>query len=158
MKRERALKIVLVVVGLLFSALVYPLMMFVKQEPQGIKMVRIISVVSFSWTAALAGTIMLASKVQMHHITLGIVNFMGISFRVSCWIGCPRADCGANLGDFPLPVNDTHLWKNWTAQTKPEWTTQNEARSLPRPEYTLVPASLSEPVYILSVIDTVRCH
>ena len=32
-KRERALKIVLVVVGLLFSALVYPLMMFVRQEP-----------------------------------------------------------------------------------------------------------------------------
>ncbi len=33
MRRERALKIVLVVVGLVFSALVYPLMMFVKQEP-----------------------------------------------------------------------------------------------------------------------------
>jgi hypothetical protein len=33
MRRERALKIVLVVVGLLFAALVYPLMMFVRQEP-----------------------------------------------------------------------------------------------------------------------------
>ena len=33
MHRERALKIVLVMVGLLFSALVYPLMMFVRQEP-----------------------------------------------------------------------------------------------------------------------------
>jgi hypothetical protein len=33
MRRERALKIVLVVVGLLFSALVYPLLMFVRQEP-----------------------------------------------------------------------------------------------------------------------------
>jgi len=33
MRRERALKIVLVVVGLLFTALVYPLMMFVRQEP-----------------------------------------------------------------------------------------------------------------------------
>ena len=33
MWRERALKIVLGLVGLLFSALVYPLMMFVKQEP-----------------------------------------------------------------------------------------------------------------------------
>ena len=33
MWRERALKIVLVLVGLLFSALIYPLMMFVKQEP-----------------------------------------------------------------------------------------------------------------------------
>jgi hypothetical protein len=33
MNRERALKVVLVLVGLLFSALVYPLMMFVKQEP-----------------------------------------------------------------------------------------------------------------------------
>jgi drug/metabolite transporter superfamily protein YnfA len=33
MRRERALKILLVVVGLLFSAGVYPLMMFVKQEP-----------------------------------------------------------------------------------------------------------------------------
>src|ERR1700720_2107767 len=33
MRRERALKIVLVFVGLLFSALVYPLMMFVRQGP-----------------------------------------------------------------------------------------------------------------------------
>ena len=33
MWRERALKVVLVVVGLIFSALVYPLMMFVRQEP-----------------------------------------------------------------------------------------------------------------------------
>src|ERR1700687_1767088 len=33
MRRERALKIVLVLVGLLFLALVYPLMMFVSQEP-----------------------------------------------------------------------------------------------------------------------------
>src|SRR5271167_1914183 len=33
MRRERALKVVLVVVGLIFSALIYPLTMFVKQEP-----------------------------------------------------------------------------------------------------------------------------
>src|SRR5246127_1657280 len=33
MWRERALKVVLVVVGLLFVAGVYPLMMFVRQEP-----------------------------------------------------------------------------------------------------------------------------
>jgi hypothetical protein len=33
MRRERALKVVLVVVGLLFSAAVYPLMMMVKQDP-----------------------------------------------------------------------------------------------------------------------------
>jgi hypothetical protein len=33
MRRERALKILLVLVGLLFVALVYPLMMFVRQEP-----------------------------------------------------------------------------------------------------------------------------
>jgi hypothetical protein len=33
MSRERLLKIVLVVVGLLFSGLVYPLTMFVWQEP-----------------------------------------------------------------------------------------------------------------------------
>lgn len=33
MRRERALKIVLVVVGLLFTAMVYPLVLFVKQEP-----------------------------------------------------------------------------------------------------------------------------
>ena len=32
-RRERALKVVLVLVGLLFVALVYPLMMFVRQEP-----------------------------------------------------------------------------------------------------------------------------
>jgi hypothetical protein len=33
MHRERALKIVLVLVGLLFTALVYPLVLFAKQEP-----------------------------------------------------------------------------------------------------------------------------
>jgi len=33
MRGERALKVVLVVVGLLFVAAVYPLLMFVKQEP-----------------------------------------------------------------------------------------------------------------------------
>jgi hypothetical protein len=33
MRRERALKVVLVLVGLLFSAGVYPLMMMVKQDP-----------------------------------------------------------------------------------------------------------------------------
>jgi uncharacterized membrane protein len=33
MRRERALKVVLVVLGLLFSAAVYPLMMMVKQDP-----------------------------------------------------------------------------------------------------------------------------
>jgi len=33
MRRERALKVVLVVVGLVFCALAYPLIMFVKQEP-----------------------------------------------------------------------------------------------------------------------------
>jgi hypothetical protein len=33
MKRELALKVMLVVVGLLFSAGVYPLMVFVKQDP-----------------------------------------------------------------------------------------------------------------------------
>jgi hypothetical protein len=33
MNRERALKIVLVVVGLLFTAMVYPSVLFVKQEP-----------------------------------------------------------------------------------------------------------------------------
>jgi drug/metabolite transporter superfamily protein YnfA len=33
MRRERALKVLLVLVGLLFSAGIYPLMMFVRQEP-----------------------------------------------------------------------------------------------------------------------------
>ena len=33
MRRERTLKVVLVVLGLLFSAAVYPLMMMVKQDP-----------------------------------------------------------------------------------------------------------------------------
>jgi len=33
MRRERALKIVLVVVGLLFTAMIYPLVLFVKEEP-----------------------------------------------------------------------------------------------------------------------------
>ena len=33
MKRERALKVVLVLVGLLFTAMFYPLVLFVKQEP-----------------------------------------------------------------------------------------------------------------------------
>src|ERR1700720_2795596 len=95
---------------------------------QGIKTVRLISVVSFSWTAALAGTNMLASNVQMHHTALGTVNFMGFSFRVSYWIGYPRADCGANLGDFPLPVNDLTCAKIGRPKNEPEWTTQNEAR------------------------------
>ena len=33
MRRERGLKIVLLLVGLLFTAMVYPLVLFVKQEP-----------------------------------------------------------------------------------------------------------------------------
>src|SRR5580693_9308944 len=33
MRRERVLKVVLVLVGLLFTALIYPLVLFVKQEP-----------------------------------------------------------------------------------------------------------------------------
>jgi hypothetical protein len=33
MRQERALKVVLVVVGVIFCALAYPLIMFVKQEP-----------------------------------------------------------------------------------------------------------------------------
>ena len=33
MNRERALKVVMVVVGLIFSTLVYPLTMFMRQEP-----------------------------------------------------------------------------------------------------------------------------
>lgn len=33
MRRERALKVVLVLVGLLFIAMVYPLVLFVKQDP-----------------------------------------------------------------------------------------------------------------------------
>ena len=33
MNRQRALKIVLVIVGLLFSALIYPIVLFVRQEP-----------------------------------------------------------------------------------------------------------------------------
>src|SRR5579863_122500 len=33
MSRERALRVVLVLVGLLFSALVYPMIVFVRQEP-----------------------------------------------------------------------------------------------------------------------------
>jgi hypothetical protein len=33
MRRERALKVVLVVVGLIFCGLVYPLMVFARQEP-----------------------------------------------------------------------------------------------------------------------------
>jgi hypothetical protein len=33
MRRERALKVVLILVGLLFTAMIYPLVLFVKQEP-----------------------------------------------------------------------------------------------------------------------------
>ena len=33
MNRERVLKVLLVVVGLLFTALIYPMTMFVRQEP-----------------------------------------------------------------------------------------------------------------------------
>jgi hypothetical protein len=48
MKRERALKVVLVVVGLIFSALVYPLTMFVRQESALAMMLTFMSHSAFS--------------------------------------------------------------------------------------------------------------
>ena len=41
MRRERALKVVLVVVGLIFCALVYPLTVFARQEPALAKMLSV---------------------------------------------------------------------------------------------------------------------
>jgi len=54
MNRERALKIVLVLVGLLFSATVYPLIMFVRQEPAAAMM--------FSLYATLGIFLLLAAR------------------------------------------------------------------------------------------------
>ena len=48
MRRERALKVVLVLLGLLFSALVYPLMLFVKQEPALAMMLSVYVTLAFS--------------------------------------------------------------------------------------------------------------
>ena len=51
MRRERALRVALVVVGLLFCAGVYPLMMMVKQDPALAMMMSLYATlgVSFCW-------------------------------------------------------------------------------------------------------------
>jgi len=54
MHRERALKIALVVVGLLFVATIYPLIMFVRQEPAAAMM--------FSLYATLGIFLLLAAR------------------------------------------------------------------------------------------------
>ena len=48
MRRERALKVVLIVVGLIFCGLAYPLMMFVKQEPALAMMLSVYVTLAFS--------------------------------------------------------------------------------------------------------------
>src|SRR5438874_11939598 len=62
MRRERALKVVLVLVGLLFSAAVYPLMMMVKQDPALAMMM--------SLYATLGGFLLLAARNPSEHRTL----------------------------------------------------------------------------------------
>jgi hypothetical protein len=49
MRRERALKVVLVVVGLIFCGLVYPLTMFVRQEPALAMMLSVYVVRMLGW-------------------------------------------------------------------------------------------------------------
>src|ERR1700751_6186456 len=62
MKRQRALKIVLVLVGLLFCAAVYPLMLMAKQDPALAMMM--------SLYATLGVFLMLASRNPPEHRTL----------------------------------------------------------------------------------------
>ena len=62
MRRERALKIVLVLVGLLFTAAVYPLMMMVKQDPALAMMM--------SLYATLGVFLLLAARNPSEHRTL----------------------------------------------------------------------------------------
>ena len=62
MRQERALKIVLVLVGLLFSAAVYPLMMMVKQDPALAMMM--------SLYATLGVFLLLAARNPSEHRTL----------------------------------------------------------------------------------------
>ena len=62
MRRERALKVVLVVVGLLFSAGVYPLIMMVKQDPALAMMM--------SLYAALGVFLLLAARRPSEHPSL----------------------------------------------------------------------------------------
>jgi len=62
MPRERALKIVLVLVGLLFTAAVYPLMMMVKQDPALAMMM--------SLYATLGVFLLLAARNPSEHRTL----------------------------------------------------------------------------------------
>ena len=62
MKRERALKIVLVVVGVLFCAALYPLVLMVKQDPALAMMM--------SLYAKLGGFLLLASRNPSAHCSL----------------------------------------------------------------------------------------
>jgi hypothetical protein len=62
MIRERALKVVLVLLGLLFSAAVYPLMMMVKQDPALAMMM--------SLYATLGGFLLLAARNPSEHRSL----------------------------------------------------------------------------------------
>ena len=62
MKRERALKIVLVVVGLLFCAAVYPLILMVKQDPALAMMM--------SLYATLGVFLLLAARNPCEHLSL----------------------------------------------------------------------------------------
>jgi len=62
MSRERILKIVLVVVGLLFTALAYPMVLFVRQEPALSMMMSVY--------ATLGVFLLLASRAPSEHASL----------------------------------------------------------------------------------------
>jgi hypothetical protein len=55
MWRERALKIMLVLVGLLFTAMIYPLVLFVKQEPALAMMMSLSQTPGAVWTVVYIG-------------------------------------------------------------------------------------------------------
>ena len=83
MKRERALKVVLVVVGLIFCGLAYPLMMFVKQEPALAMMLSIY--------VTLGIFLLLAARDPSANRSL--IAFTACPGRCSPWSPCPWHEC-----------------------------------------------------------------
>jgi hypothetical protein len=104
MRRERALKVVLVVVGVIFCALAYPLVMFVKQEPALAMMLSVYvtlgiflllasrnpsanrSLIAFTAWSSLAHAVLMAGQAFANLIARGeligsvVLVFIGIAF------------------------------------------------------------------------------
>src|SRR5579864_7460315 len=96
MKRERVLKVVLVVLGLLFCAAIYPLMLMAKQDPALAMMM--------SLYATLGVFLLLAARNPSEHRSL--IAFTAGSSLVHGWIMTAQAlgssmEHGHLLGDVP---------------------------------------------------------